>query len=130
MYEPFIGDYLGQFTNEIDASEGDEITEFASSGPKVYSYITNKGFIHTKVKGFSLNYNASKQINFEKLKEIIFNREIVMTESILQNQIIRKRKEWTLHSKESEKMFKMVYDKRVIMPDLTTLPYGFISLKI
>ena len=37
-YNPVIGDYLGMFTNEIDPSEGSEIVEFVSAGPKNYSY--------------------------------------------------------------------------------------------
>jgi hypothetical protein len=42
-YNPSLGDYLGQFTNEIDAEDGNYITEFVSTGPKSYAYRTDKG---------------------------------------------------------------------------------------
>ena len=35
------GNYLGQFTNELD--EGDHIVEFVAAGPKNYSYNTKQG---------------------------------------------------------------------------------------
>lgn len=36
-----LGDYLGDFTNELD--EGDFIKEFVSAGPKNYGYETKNG---------------------------------------------------------------------------------------
>ena len=61
-YTPTLGDFLGEFTNEIDPSEGDHIIEFVSAGPKNYSYRLDSGIVHSKVKGFSLNFAASKKI--------------------------------------------------------------------
>jgi DNA polymerase elongation subunit (family B) len=40
-YVPELGDYLGEFTNEID--DDDYIVEFVSAGPKNYSYLTKNG---------------------------------------------------------------------------------------
>ena len=37
-YHPKLGDFLGQFTNEIDPREGTHITEFVSAGAKNYAY--------------------------------------------------------------------------------------------
>ena len=51
-YTPTLGDFLGEFTNEIDPSEGDHIIEFVSAGPKNYSYRLDSGIVHSKVKGF------------------------------------------------------------------------------
>ena len=45
-YEPSIGDFLGEFTNEIDPNEGKEIVEFVSAGPKTYSYKLDTGITH------------------------------------------------------------------------------------
>ena len=70
-YEPICGDYLGMFTNEVDPQEGTEIIAFVSAGPKNYSYKLDSGVTHCKVKGFSLNINASKIIDFEKIKNIV-----------------------------------------------------------
>jgi len=72
-YEPLLGDYLGMLTNEIEPSEGSEIIEFVSAGPKNYSYKLDTGITHTKVKGFDLNYLTSKSIDFEKIKQIVQN---------------------------------------------------------
>jgi hypothetical protein len=123
-YEPETGDYLGQFTNEIDPSEGKEIVEFCSAGPKNYSYKLDTGITHTKVKGFSLNYVASKKIDFEKIKEIVVQKTC-LHEHVEQNTIKRNKKNWTLSTKTINKKYSMVYDKRILFDDLTTLPYGF-----
>ncbi len=36
LYTPKLGDFLGEFTNEIDPSEGNLIVEFVSAGPKIF----------------------------------------------------------------------------------------------
>ena len=36
-YDPTIGEYLGDLTNEIDESDGNFIVEFVSAGPKNYA---------------------------------------------------------------------------------------------
>ena len=91
------------FTNEINPDEGDEIIEFASAGPKNYSYKLNTGITHTKVKGFSLNYESSKIIDFEKIKSVICSKEV---ESVEQNTITRNKKNWTVQTKTFEKMYR------------------------
>ena len=53
-YEPILGNYLGQFTNEI--SEGKYIQEFVSAGPKNYAYKYDNGIKHCTIKGFTQNY--------------------------------------------------------------------------
>ena len=53
------------------------------------------------------------------------NKDEQIEESISQNNIIRSKKNWKLMTRNSEKIFKMVYDKRIILPDLSTIPYGF-----
>jgi hypothetical protein len=68
-YEPKIGDYLGEFTNEIE--DGMEIVEFASAGPKNYAYKLNDGSAFCKVKGITLNYTNSKLIDFSKISSIV-----------------------------------------------------------
>lgn len=60
-----LGDYLGQFTNEIDGD--DHIIEFASAGPKNYGYKTKNGKVECKVRGFSLNTRGHEQLNFDIL---------------------------------------------------------------
>ena len=50
---PPLGDYLGEFTSELEAD--DYIEEFASGGPKNYGHKTKKGKVECKVRGFRLN---------------------------------------------------------------------------
>ena len=123
-YEPIIGDYLGMFTNEIDPEEGTEIVEFVSAGPKNYSYKLDTGITHLKVKGFDLNYSASKKIDFDKIKAIIRNPS--ETVSISQCNIGEK-SNWTVHTNNLEKIYRHVYDKRIILPNLFTIPFGYIE---
>jgi hypothetical protein len=123
-YEPEIGDFLGEFTNEIDPSEGNEIVEFVSAGPKNYAYRLDTGISHCKVKGFSLNYEASKLIDFDKIKQIV-SKDRELKEHVKQNTIVRNKKDWSLKTKNNLKVYQLVYDKRIILSDLTTIPYGY-----
>ena len=84
-YNPKIGDYLGDFTNEINPSEGNHIVEFASAGPKNYTYKLDTGISYCKVKGFFLNATTSKLIDFEKIRLFVLNRNEGMTQSITEN---------------------------------------------
>ena len=36
FYEPELGDFLGELTNEISSKDGSFISEFISAGPKKY----------------------------------------------------------------------------------------------
>ena len=123
-YEPVCGDYLGMFTNEIDPKEGQEIVEFASAGPKNYTYKLDTGITHTKIKGFSLNIAASSTIDFQKIKEIVTSKEEIEI-PIEQNTITRDKSNWTVQTKTFNKIYRQVYDKRIILNDLSTVPYGF-----
>ena len=64
-YNPPLGDYLGEFTSELDP--GDNITEFVSGGPKNYEYLTKQGKKECKVRGFKLNFEGQHQLNYDAL---------------------------------------------------------------
>ena len=66
-YDPPLGDYLGELTNELDAEE--HIVEFVSGGPKNYVYKTNRGDETCKVRGFTLHFTNSQLINFESVNK-------------------------------------------------------------
>ena len=69
QYDPPLGDYLGELTDELEA--GENIVEFVTGGPKNYGYKTNKHKETCKVRGFTLNYTNSQLINFESVKHIV-----------------------------------------------------------
>ena len=116
------GDFLGDWTSELDPEE--HITEFISAGPKNYAYRTNKGAETCKVKGFSLNYTNSQLINFEAMKEIVFDK--VVNISIVQpSKITRQAQNTTIYNRPELKTYKKVYDKRIVLPNFDTVPYGY-----
>ncbi len=51
---PQTSSYLGELTNELDLD--DNITEFASTGPKSYSFKTAKTNVTLKAKGVTLHF--------------------------------------------------------------------------
>jgi len=76
--QPFLietGDKLLDMTSELHPSES--ISEFVSGGPKNYAYkIVTQGKEEEektvcKVRGISLNYSASKLVNFENIRDMI-----------------------------------------------------------
>ena len=60
------GNYLGQFTNELD--EGDHIVEFVAAGPKNYAYNTKQGKQTCKVRGFTFNARGKRILHFNSIK--------------------------------------------------------------
>lgn len=124
--EPPVGDYLGDLTNEL--KEGDWITEFVCSGPKNYAYKTHKGNEVCKVKGFSLNYTNSTILNLTSMKDAMFNREDSAAgnyHTVNPAKISREKIHSELYSQEEVRKCAAVYTKRVVQPNLTTLPYGY-----
>jgi hypothetical protein len=123
-YEPELGNYLGDFTNEIDQKEGNYIEEFVSAGPKNYAYKLDTGITHCTVKGFTLNNLANLTVNYDSIKDIVCNdrnKKLVVDQQSFKID----NKNWIVKSMDVEKMYGFVYDKRVLLEDLTTLPYGF-----
>lgn len=123
-YEPPLGNYLGDFTNEIDPADGDHIIEFVSAGPKNYAYKTDKCVTDCTVKGITFNYLASLEINFDSIKDIVCcDREKII--KVPQDKFIREREPFEIHTTVQQKIYRYVFDKRVVKDDLSTLPFGF-----
>jgi hypothetical protein len=90
---------LGDMTSELIPHA--MITEFVSGGPKNYAYtiIDTRNAVSQmkktvcKVKGITLNYNASQSVNFDVIKDMIFNQEPFHTVTVhTEHKIKRKRK--------------------------------------
>ena len=118
---------LGDLTDELDA--GDYITTFISGGPKNYAYLTNNGKAETKIRGITLNYDATKKINMDVMRHLVdshvngHNEEKVTVEN--PHKITRDKKEKNIVTKKMKKDYRIVYNKRVITENYGTVPYGY-----
>ncbi len=123
-YDPPLGDYLGELTDELDV--GEYITEFVSGGPKNYSYKTSTNNETCKVRGFTLNFTNSKLINFDTVKEIVTDANSRST-IVVNNprKICRDKRKRKLYNREEDKTYRMVYTKRRRLENYDTVPYGF-----
>ena len=125
--DPPLGDYLGDLTDELDV--GDYITTFISGGPKNYAYLTNNGKTETKIRGITLNYDATKKINMDVMRHLVdsrvngYNEEKVTV--VNPYKITRDKKEKNIVTKKMKKDYRIVYNKRVITENYGTLPYGY-----
>ena len=118
---PRLGDFLGDWTDEIGKRR---IVEFISLGAKNYALFFSDGTSESVVKGVQQTCLTSGILNFETMKDILLNEQ---TKSILvpQTRIKINRNGWILSTFEMEKVYSMVYDKRVLIKGFFTQPYGF-----
>jgi hypothetical protein len=122
MQEPLTGDYLGDLTNELPPHRS--IVEFVSGGPKNYAYRLDDGTEVCKVWGFTLNFKNSQMINFQAIKDMVVNGKEGKT-VVNPCKISRDARKRKIYNREEQKNYRMVYTKRVILPDLNTVPYGY-----
>ena len=129
-----LGDGLGDWTDELEGAV--MCGTFISGGPKNYSYETDDGIYHTKIKGFNLNYSVSKILNHDSMIDIVLNRDKEREDNFREVKIfqINRNKDKTLSSIIQPKRYAFGYDKRSICsPDLNnnifTLPHGYKILK-
>ena len=124
QWRPSLGVFLGDLTNELE--ENDYITCFISGGPKNYAYRTNCGKETCKVRGFTLNYNNSQKINFAKMREMVLSPSRDGHVDIINpSKITRDKRKRKIFNQPEKKKYQIVYTKRVIQPDMDTLPYGY-----
>ena len=123
-----LGDGLGDWTDELEGAV--MCGTFISGGPKNYSYETDDGIYHTKVKGFNLNYSVSKVINHNSMIDVVDNRELDRKENFKEINYfsIVRNKDKSLKSVIQPKRYMFGYDKRHILePDkrgnIFTLPF-------
>ncbi|KAL3983293.1 interferon-induced GTP-binding protein Mx [Sarotherodon galilaeus] len=129
---PPLGPFLGDLTSELASGEGsveDHIVEFVSGGPKCYAYHTSLGKTQVKCKGVTLNAQNSKVVTHESLKGLVhkFVSNQVSDAHLVavSDNIKRDKKKFHLKNVSVVKKLKVVYNKRRVLPDYTTLPYGF-----
>ena len=123
-WEPPLGDFLGQFTNEMD--DGDWIETFVAAGPKNYAYRTRAGKTSCKVRGITLAFRAAEKVNFESMVNMVESGDPQASITVHNpHKIVRNVLDRTIQSCPQDKLYKIVYNKRVIQPDMSTLPYGY-----
>ena len=133
-----MGNFLGDLTDELTCKElnckvqncpGHWIAEFVSCGPKNYSYKLNSGETVCKVRGFSLNHNASLIINFDSMKNALdqwLSSDSCSTPLVtVKTEILRNKHVPIVYNRVVEKHYGVVYDKRKIIEDYRTVPFGF-----
>ncbi|XP_028408798.1 uncharacterized protein LOC114531373 [Dendronephthya gigantea] len=124
--EPPLGNYLGDLTDELN---GKYITTFMSGGPKNYAYYTNDNKSETKIRGITLNHSVNKKINPSTVRALVYlhaeckvKAKITVTNPF---KITRDKQRKNIVTKEMKKDYRIIYDKRVLMNDFKTIPYGF-----
>lgn len=124
-----LGDYLGCLTDEL---KSDTILEFVSAGPKSYAYQTRQGRkVTMKVKGLTLSYECSQIVNFDSFKRLVDNYVdnlgAVGGANIVapQHTIVRDKRGFHLKNVSFHKRVRVVYDKRRLLAEGKTLPFGY-----
>ena len=120
-YDIKLGDYLGEWSSEL--AEDEYIEEFISAGPKNYAYRTNIGREQCVVKGFFLNYATGLKINFDSIKNIVISDHNAKIE-IDDTKFKRDKSTWNVSCITTKKLYGFVYDKRVLMSNLISYPFG------
>ena len=120
QFNPTIVNSLGGWTDELD---GDRIVKFISGGPKNYAFETEKGHSVQKVKGITLNYRASQIVTLEALEKMI-HQEIGDLQVNYPHKINRNKRH-ELHTRPLAKTYQIVYDKRQVIGQYQTLPFGY-----
>ncbi|KAL4084019.1 hypothetical protein QTP88_029335 [Uroleucon formosanum] len=116
------GTTLGEWTDEL--GENVHITVWASKGPKSYYYKTNDNKHKTVIKEFTLNNQNLLKLNGKSMIKLIEqkNKDNIELEY---NQITRDTLTKNIVNKKVTKKFSFGYDKRIILPDYDTIPYGY-----
>jgi len=126
------GDKLGDMTSEMRPSES--ISEFVSGGPKNYAYniVTEGEEVKTvcKARGITLNYNASKLVNFESIREMILRTGDDVVNVHTERKIKRKRTGGggglvAIVTEPEDKIYRISFFKRRRLGDNMSVPFGY-----
>ena len=145
--DPPTGNFLGDLTDELKPWTMDRGVRFSwwvflgkvicfcflhhnafliFTGPKSYAYVTNDGKSVVKVKGFTLDGNAERVINFPSMMSMLLNRNVV---SVQYDHVLKRvKRKFAIEETDLVKRFRVTYDKRrIVDSEWNTLPYGFCS---
>jgi hypothetical protein len=129
------GDKLGDMTDEL--KPGVYIDESVSGGPKNYTYkihnrdVTKEPKTVCKVRGITLNYQASRLVNFDVIRRMIMRGEPATVTVHTDKKIKRKRNEGVARITEpEEKVYRISFHKRRRRNDNTSVPFGYIYKRV
>ena len=111
---------LGYLTDELD---GGHIIKWLATGPKSYYYETDTCKNMLKVKGFTLCHDNARKINGDAMEKLIDGESQYIT--VQNNNITRNSKTKELVNKVQAKKLSYEFDKRIIVADYYTIPYGY-----
>ncbi|XP_070156722.1 uncharacterized protein [Polyergus mexicanus] len=142
-YEPHTGNFLGDMTDELESyGRGSYIEAFVSGGPKFYAYVVRMADGRTreccKVKGITLNYENSRLVNFNSIKNLLLNKEgaqenekngeeLPKTSINLCFRAIRRTTFHEIVTRDETKVCAPVLLKRRFIDSRNSLPYGYVS---
>ena len=129
-WEPPVGDFLGQLTDEISPlGEGCFISEFVSGGPKNYAYRVRSTVKQDydkyvcKVRGITINSSNDDIVSFQSLKAMVVDGSPAVV--VRNDKKISRSKNLEIVSRPERKIFRVVYTKRKRVDDFDTVPYGY-----
>jgi len=128
------GDNLGDMTSELKPSE--IIEELVCGGPKNYvnkvvDTLTGQRKRVCKVRGITLNYNASCVVNFDVIRDMILGAVKERTVTVhSEHKIKRKRKRGgerivSIVTETANNMSRISFFKRRRLRDETFVPFGY-----
>lgn len=119
---PHLGDFLGDFKNELELDEF--IIEFVSGGAKNYAYKLNNGKTDCTVKGYAINFLTNLILNFDSIKNCVDNPTTQIL--IPQLKFFKEKSTWLIKTCIINKTYNcMTYNKRLLKINGETLPFGF-----
>jgi hypothetical protein len=102
------------------------LEEFGSTGAKSLGWRSNTGVTHCTLKGITYNYLTSLKLNFETIKQIVFNNQRDV--NVPQLKFCRVKNTFEVYTEIQDKNYRYTYDKRILLPNFQTIPYGFIGI--
>jgi hypothetical protein len=125
------GEMLGEWHDEYPHHR---IVEWISAGPKQYAMrmiakADGEESYVVRLRGFTLNYSAAQKLNFAAIRRMVVDEGKIRHDCdnpiAVTYSAIERNRESRVYTIEREKQYRACYRKGVLLPDLTTRPYGY-----